>query len=178
MATILQDLGFLEFFLPVFTFLFVFVLTFAVLDKFKLMGENKWLKLIAAFSIALIFLFSNDTLRFVQLITPWFVVLVILALFILSLFMFMGLKEGDVTNTVKDPTVYWTVLVIIIILLIIAIGEVFSVVSPYSPTGEQTPPSEGLRAISHPRTLGALFLLIVAAFAVKFISSGITGEKK
>src|SRR3989344_5308142 len=56
MATILEDLGFLEFFLHVFTFLFIFVLVYAVLDKFKLMGENKWLKLIAAFSVALLFL--------------------------------------------------------------------------------------------------------------------------
>ncbi len=174
MATILENLGFLEFFLPAFTFLFIFVLVYAVLDKFKLMGENKWLKLIASFSVALLFLFSKDTLRFVEFITPWFVVLVVLALFILSLFMFMGLKEGDVEKTVKDPVVYWTVLVIIIILLIVAIGEVFTFVAPDSATGQ--PPTEGLRAITHPRTLGALFILVIAAFAVKFISTGIESK--
>src|SRR3989338_166746 len=136
MATILQNLGFLEFFLPVFSFLFIFALVYAVLDKFKLMGENKWLKLIASFSVALLFLFSKDTLRFVEFITPWFVVLVVLALFILSLFMFMGLKEGDVEKTVKDPVVYWTVLVIIIILLIVAVGEVFSGLAPDEQSGD------------------------------------------
>ncbi len=171
MASILEDLGFLEFFLPAFTFLFIFVLVYAVLDKFKLMGENKWLKLIASFCVALLFLFSKDTLTFVQFITPWFVVLVVLALFILSLFMFMGLKEGDVEKVTKDPIVYWTVLVIIIILLIIAIGTVFKSVAPDQQTG--TPPSEGLAAVSNPKTLGALFLLVVAAFAAKFISTGI-----
>ena len=174
MATILDDLSFLGFFLPVFTFLFIFVLMYALLDKFKLMGENKWLKLIAAFSIALLFLFSKDTLKFVEFITPWFVILVVLALFILSLFMFMGMKEGDVEKAVKDPVVYWTVLVIIIILLIIAIGEVFTFVAPDSQTG--TPPSAGLAAVTHPRTLWALFVLVIAAFAVKFISTGF-GEK-
>jgi len=174
MATILQDLGFLEFFLPVFTFLFIFVLLYAVLDKFKLMGENRWLKLIAAFSVALLFLFSQDTIRFVEFITPWFVVLVVLALFILSLFMFMGMKEGDLEKTVKDPVVYWTVLVIIIILLIIAIAEVFTFVAPETGTGK--PPTEGLRAVTHPRTLGALFLLVIAAFAVKFISSHVESK--
>ena len=171
MATILEDLTLLQFFLPVFTFLFIFVLVYAVLDKFKLMGENKWLKLIASFSVALLFLFSQDTLKFVEFITPWFVVLIVLALFILSLFMFMGLKEGDVEKVVKDPVVYWTILVIIIILLIIAVGNVFTFVSPYQ-NGQQTPPTEGLSAIVHPRTLGALFLLVIAAFAVKFISTG------
>lgn len=174
MASILQDLGFLEFFLPAFTFLFVFVLVYAVLDKFKLMGENKWLKLIAAFCVALLFLFSGDTLDFIQVITPWFVVLVVVALFILSLFMFMGLKEGDVTNAIKDPVLYWTVLVIIIILLIIAISEVFIVVNPNVETGK--PSSEGLNAVVHPRTLGAIFLLVVAAFAAKFISTGLEAK--
>ena len=178
MATILQDLGFLEFFLPAFTFLFIFVLVYAVLDKFKLMGENKWLKLIASFSIALLFLFSGDTLKFVEVITPWFVVLVILALFILSLFMFMGAKESDIEKATKDPVLYWTILVIIIILLIIAVGEVFTSVGPTSQDG--SPPSAGLRAVTNPKTLGALFILVVAAFAVKFISSheGINKRKK
>ena len=83
--------------------------------------------------------------------------------------MFMGLKEGDVEKTIKDPVVYWTVIVIIIILLIIAIGEVFSGLAPDEQSGK--PPTEGLKAVTHPRTLGALFLLVVAAFAAKFISS-------
>src|SRR3989338_1559993 len=120
MATILQNLGFLEFFLPVFSFLFIFALVYAVLDKFKLMGENKWLKVIAAFSIALLFLFNEGTLKFVEFVTPWFVVLVIIALFILSLFIFMGVKQENLSATIENPTVYWTVIVIIIILLLAA----------------------------------------------------------
>ena len=59
MATILESLGFIEFFLPVFSFLFIFVIVYAVLDKFKLMGESKAVKVIAALSIALLFLFSQ-----------------------------------------------------------------------------------------------------------------------
>ena len=177
MASILQDLGFLQFFLPVFTFLFIYVLVYAVLDKFKLMGENKWLKVIAAFSIALLFLFNEGTLKFVEFVTPWFVVLVIIALFILSLFIFMGVKQENLSATIENPTVYWTVIVIIIILLLAAIGSVFG--SFFAPQQTATTPTEiGIREILvHPRVLGALFLLIISAFVIRFVSVGFETKK-
>ncbi len=177
MATILDNLGFIEFFLPVFSFLFIFVIMYAVLDKFRLMGENKSVKFIAALSIALLFLFSQETLKFVSFITPWFVVLIIISLFVLSLFMFMGVKEKDMIDTVSNPTVYWTVLIIIIILLIAAIGSVFSGFFATS-GGEITDPTKVsvTQILVHPRVLGALFLLIVTAFAVKNIASGIESK--
>ncbi|MEK6907579.1 MAG: hypothetical protein AABW45_03555 [Nanoarchaeota archaeon] len=171
MATILESLGFLEFFLPVFSFLFIFVIMYAVLDKFKLMGENKTLKFIASLSIALLFLFSKETLNFVNFVTPWFVVLVIIALFILSLFMFMGIKEKSMETTMGDPRVYWTVLVIIIILLIAAIGTVFSDFFS-AEGGEITDPTKAsiTQILVHPRVLGALFLLVIVSFAIKNIA--------
>ena len=172
MATILEGLGFLEFFLPVFSFLFIFVIMYAVLDKFKLMGDNKSIKFIASLSIALIFLFSKSTLEFVNFVTPWFVILVIIAFCILSLFMFMGLKEKSMEATIGDPRVYWTILVIIIILLIAAIGTVFS---DFFSTegGEITDPTKAsiTQILVHPRVLGALFLLVIISFAIKNIAS-------
>ncbi len=177
MATILECLGFLEFFLPVFSFLFIFVVMYAVLDKFKLMGENKSVKFIAALSIAMLFLFSQGTLKFINFVTPWFVVLVIVALFVLSLFMFMGVKEKDISEAVSNPTVYWTVLIIIIILLLAAIGSIFGdfFSAGGSPVTDPTKASV-TQILVHPRVLGALFLLLIAAFAVKNISSGIESK--
>ena len=171
MATILESLGFIEFFLPVFSFLFIFVIVYAVLDKFKLMGESKAVKVIAALSIALLFLFSQATLKFVNFVTPWFVVLVIVAFFILALFMFMGVKEKEMEATIANPTVYWTVLVIIIILLIAAIGTVFSDFFS-GEGGEITDPTKAsiTQILVHPRILGALFLLVIVSFAVKNIA--------
>ncbi|MEK6835783.1 MAG: hypothetical protein AABX55_02055 [Nanoarchaeota archaeon] len=177
MATILEDLGFLQFFLPVFIFLFIFALVYAVLDKFKLMGENKLLKGLVAFVIGLLFLFSQDALEFVQFLTPWFVIFVVIALFILSLFIFMGVKEESLKEAVGSPQVYWVVLILIIILLIAAIGSVFAPF--FAPEEPATTPTEiGVTEILvHPRVLGALFLLIVSAFVVRFVSTGIEGKK-
>lgn len=171
MATFL-DVGLLNYLLPVFSFIFVFAVSYALLDKFKLIGTNTAVKSAAAFSMGLLFLFSGAAMEFVNFITPWFVVLIIIAFFLLALFMFMGVKEESWPGVIADVRVHWTVIIIIIILLFIAISHVFgNVFSPYDETGDKTPESEGLKAVVHPRVLGAIFVLIVASFAVKFISS-------
>ncbi|MBU2634193.1 MAG: hypothetical protein KJ674_03025 [Nanoarchaeota archaeon] len=173
MATVM-DLGLLEYILPVFSFLFVWVIVYAVMDKFNL-AKNTSVKLLVSFCVGMLFLFSANALEFVNLITPWFVVLVIIALFLVAMFMFMGVKEDVMSKAVGDPRVYWTVIVIAVILLIIALINVFgSVQSPYDEADDgKSRESESLNTIVHPRVLGAIFLLVVASFATNFISRGL-----
>ena len=186
------DIGLLGYFLPVFTFLFIFVISYAVLDKFKLLGENKGVKLVAAFSIAILFLFSSDALNFVNFITPWFIVLVVIAIFLIALFMFMGVKEETMISAVGRGDIVWPVIIIASILLIISLVHVFGgYMSPYgaeegtkqvetpttttsSETGDKTRESESLKSIVNPKILGALFLLIIATIAIAQISKGLT----
>jgi len=186
MATFL-DLGLLEHILPAFSFLFVWLVTYAVMDKFNL-AKNTSVKLGVSFCIAMLFIFSSSALRFVSIITPWFVVMVVVALFLIALFMFMGVKEDTISKSVGDPRVYWTVIIIAVILLIIAMIDVFgNVQSPYAnqqnTDGSQstastsitnpTRQSESLKTIVHPRVLGAIFLLFMAALAANFVSRGL-----
>jgi len=190
MASIM-DIGILEYFLPVFTFLFILVVAYALLDKFKLLGDNKGLKLIASFSIAILFLFSTDALEFINFITPWFLVLVVITLFLIALFMFMGVKEDAMVKAVGSSTVIWTVIVIAGILLIVALVNVFGgVLSPYDEggavdsestivtdssggTSQRTRETESLSTLTNPKILGALFLLIIAALAIHTVSKGL-----
>jgi hypothetical protein len=189
MATVM-DIGILQYLLPVFSFLFIWLVLYAVMDKFNLSKSNP-VKMMVSFSIAMLFIFSSRALRFVNLVTPWFVVMVIIALFLIGLFMFMGIKEEAIGKGVGDPRVYWTVIIIAVILLIIALVDVFGdVQSPYggqlgdsSPSSTQTASStgstgptrqsEGIRTIVNPRVLGALFLLVASALAANFITRGL-----
>ena len=184
------DIGLLEYFLPAFTFLFIFVVSYAVLDKFKLLGDNKGLKLIASFSISILFLFSTDALKLVNFITPWFIVMVVIAMFLIALFMFMGLKEDSIVKAVGSGQVVWPIIIISIILLIVALVHVFgSYMSPYGTLEEQpqetvystsddgdakSRESESMKTLVNPKILGALFLLIIATFAISYISKGLT----
>ncbi len=167
MATVL-DLGILEFFKPVFTFGLVFAIVFAILDKFKLLGENKLAKLFIAFCIGILFLFSADAVEFINFVSPWFAVFIIMTLFLLTTFLFMGVEEKNLVTAVEDPRVYWPVLVIGIILFLVALTQVFGSKFNVNAPGGQV--SEGIRAIVHPRVLGAIILLLIASLSIKFIS--------
>ena len=179
MATLL-DTSLLNFLLPMASFLFVMFIVYAVMDKFKLVGGNKGLHWAVAFCIAFIFLFSSDAVKFINLLTPWFILLIVFGLFIVGFFMFLGVGEKDITTAVKDPKVYWGVIGLSLLVFFIALGNVFGDAlggkkADSTEGGAGTiqggePVSEGIRSVVHPRVLGALFLLIIAAFAIRLIS--------
>ena len=91
MATLL-DLSILNFLTPLFTFLFILVISYAVLDKFKLLGEHFAPKIIASFSIAMIFILSPRMINAVNIATPWFILMIILGFFIVAMLMFIQVQ--------------------------------------------------------------------------------------
>lgn len=172
MATFL-DLSILNYLTPLFTFLFILVISYAVLDKFKLLGEHFAPKAIAAFSIAMIFILSSRMMAAINIATPWFILMIILGFFIVAMLMFMGVKQESVTRAVSSGTVIWIVVIISLILFIISIITAFQDVnSPYEEIEDKTRTTEGLNALVHPRLLGALFLLVMVTYAIMFISQG------
>ncbi|MBS3134861.1 hypothetical protein J4406_00605 [Candidatus Woesearchaeota archaeon] len=172
MATLL-DLGVFQYLAPLFTFLFILVLSYAVLDKFRLLGDHVAPKAIAAFSIAMIFMFSTRIVSVINMTTPWFILMIFFGFFIVAMLMFLGVKEEAVTKVVGSGTVVWAIIIISLIFLAIIITNAFQdVQSPYGEDDEKTRTAEGLRALVHPRLLGALFLLLMTTFAVMFISQG------
>ena len=165
------DLSLLQFFMPVFSFLLIFALVYAVMDKFSLLGGGNSIKLLVSTMIALIFLFSTSALEFVTEILPWFVVLIVLIFIILAALMFMGLKEESVVSAAKQPGLYWVVLAFIIVALLITIGKVFGSISGEEDEAEG---DEGgstlLQTFFNAKVLGAIVLLIIAVFAIQNIT--------
>ena len=174
MATLL-DANIMELIAPIIIFLFILAISFAVLDKFKLMGGNKAIHGLLAFCIAVLFLFSRTAVGVIVVVTPWFVVMMVLGMFIISLFLFLGMKDETITAALKDAKVYWTLLLIIIIFLVTVIANVYKATNPID---ENASPNEGINALVNPKVLGALILLIIAAFAVSFISESLTLKPK
>ena len=203
MATIF-DMGGLTFFLPVFVFFFIFAIVYAVLEKTGLFGdEAKALNLIAAFSVAMISIFTGKLVDLVAIITPWiaFVFIMmrmsrvfIVMLFLFAMFMFFGTKpgEGGLSRGVGKHSFWNTIgevpmLIIILVIVFMGLTTVFeSDVSPYQEEVQEVdefgnvhtvirevepdPSSETLKALTHPRLLSAMFLLIVAAISIKFLA--------
>lgn len=168
MATLL-DATLLYHFLPFFVFIFIFVLIYAILDKTSMLGSNKSLNFIAALSIALISLFTAPIIDLISFVVPWFVFIFIFLTLLFAGFLFLGIKQEAIWEKINP----WTVLIIIFLLLLIGVVTVFdSIFTPYSDGGiGKSIGGETLKTIFHPRVLGALFILIVSAIAIKLISA-------
>jgi len=118
-------------FLPVFSFLFVFVVSYAIIAKTKLLGENKFINIFISFLIAIIFLGFSSVREYVINIVPWFAVLITVLFFILLVIGFTGKLE----DLVKPGFVWFFVVVLVVIFLVAAVNVFSTVLQPYLPGG-------------------------------------------
>ena len=167
MATPL-DFGVIAYFKPFIVFLLAFAVAFAILKKAKIFGDNRAINTIISFCFALLAVISGKFIDFVSVATPWIAIFLTFLLLLFAVFMFFGLKEEETWLHIGK----WTVVVVIGLILVLSLIKVYE--TKLSPYGNQTtgksPTSETFRTILNPGVLGALFILIVAALAIRLIS--------
>jgi len=161
MASIL-DIGILDYFTPVF-------------------GENKGINSLIAFAIAFLFILTPDIIGIVKTMTPWFMILLIFLLMIVLLFMFVGVKEEGITKAFTEKSVVWVIIVLSIIIFAYAMTQVYgsqiqTIYAGENVTGPEPVTKQVGKIIFHPRILGVVLLLIIAAQAVRLITASITGK--
>ncbi len=143
------DVSLIQTYLPILSFLLVFTVVFAILAKYKIIGESKFVNLFVSFLIATIFVSLTSAREYVVSITPWFAVFVIVSLFLLSL---LGLF-GKVPEGLKTGVGVVTVIALLIVFLI----------SAYY-TFSSTPFFVALSDwVSKPRVYGILLLVLSSA---------------
>jgi hypothetical protein len=116
------DISGLSFFMPVFSFLLVFLIVYAILAKTKIIGENNFIHFLISFIIGVIFLSFSSTRLYVETITPWFVILIIIIFFVLLVAGF-STKAWD---KIMTPAFAWTLIGILIAIFLIAAIKVFN----------------------------------------------------
>jgi hypothetical protein len=182
MATIL-DLGALKAFDKVFTFILVTVIIYAFLSKtdyFK--NERRVFAAIIALVVGVLTLTSGLVIQTVNLMAPWFVLLVIFAMFMMLAFMMFGFSLDDVKKFIESGNfgvgnwIMWLV-------VIIGIGSLVYVWDQQAGFGELT--QEGnvsaeqaaqaesygfWQTLFHPKILGMALVMLVAFFTIKFLS--------
>jgi hypothetical protein len=112
----------LNFLLPVFSFLFIFVLIYAVLAKTKVLGENKFIHIFISFLLAILFLVRTSLVEFVNLSAAWFAVFLVCIFFILLVIAF---THGKV-DVVMNKGVAWVLVGLLIVLFIFSSSMVFN----------------------------------------------------
>ena len=159
----------LGFILPVFSFILIYAIIFAILQKVKIFGDNTTTNTMIAFAISVLFVITPGAMEFVATISPWFVVMVFVAFSFIMIFMFFGTKEETIAKLSENATIQWTVIILGIIIIIAALTKVFG---PFFGQPSATPGAGGEveRTLFNPKVLSTVFILLVASMAVRFIS--------
>ena len=201
MATIFQGAStVLGLFLPFFMVIFVWVITYALLEKTQLLGDKKGWNSIISLVIGLSVLAVPDVSRLIAIILPWFFFLFLFFILIaLGYSLVSGKKDtdalADISKTLGGPTgVTWVFLVIGGIILALAAGNLYGdqFLKYTTPTDNTTVVSNGNAAnlnpasnsykenlyatLFHPAIVGMMAFLIIATLAIILLSSPLKVE--
>lgn len=184
MATPL-DLGLLGAFGSIWPFLFVTTIVFAFLTKVELFGKEKGAVFSALIAVIMgVFtLFSPITLKTINVMAPWFVLVFVFAIFILMTYMAFGVKEATILNVLTEgeyrSTFGWWVLAITLIIGIGSLSAVISEEKGFQQLGEDGLPIEEpvseqagfFDILTHPKVLGFALLMLIAVFTIQRLVS-------
>ncbi len=124
MATIL-DIGLIRSFDIVYAWLFVFAVTWAILEKTKAIGNDaKLINAIIAFAMATMFMLSSTAVAVINYIIPWFVVAIIFFLLMLLIFQMFGADAATIKSAMQDKSLYWTIIGIGLVIIVAGFGNV------------------------------------------------------
>ncbi len=183
MATPTIDIGFLQYFSPIFVFLLVFVIVYAILQFTKFAGENKILHALIGFFVSIVFLFSTSATTVITFIAPWFTIMFVFIIFMLVAYKLFGATDEQIKTVItKSSTVQYFILAIGIIIALLGLGTAFGqnllgATQDISEMQEATTGEAGVATSSYqqnlvatlfnPKILGMILLLVIAAFTIR-----------
>lgn len=173
MATFL-DLGILKNLEAVFIVLFVFVVIYALLTRFKLF-ENEGVNALIAFTLAAIVGFFEPARIIIAFASPWFVLLMLFLFFIVLFLMIFGVSAEKIQKYAEGKSgaqgITWTVVIVGLFIIAFAFAQVndFSLDVDQRPEPEESDEVGVKDILFHPAVLGVITLLLIAAFAILFL---------
>jgi len=156
------DISGIFLFMPVFSFLFVFVVVYAVLAKTRVLGESQRTNILVSFIMAIIFMNFSSLELYVRTILPWFIVLLVVLFFVLVIAGF-STKEID---KIMTPAFAWAFIIILLTIFLIAAIRVFNPI--FHPdyvvvSGDKPEVLVQLRNFLDSRVFGSVLLFFIAA---------------
>jgi hypothetical protein len=110
--------------MPVISFLFIFIFVFALLDKLKILGDNKMVSLFLSLIIAAFFIVNVNLVQFTQTNISWFIVFIVCLFMIILMLSFVG-KEAIEFFT-KSNTVAGVLVALVIVLFAVSASYTFN----------------------------------------------------
>jgi hypothetical protein len=149
------DVSGFNYFMPVFLFLLVFFIVYAILTKIKVTGDNKLVHAVVSFIVAIIFLVFASSRDVVLKFTPWVAVLLVLLFFIMLL---VGFTQKSL-DTFMEPWIAWVFVAILVIIFLVVLLKVmgYGLIDTFDSLSDFY--------TDYPKIFGALSILIVAILA-------------
>lgn len=145
-------IGAIGYFMPIFAFLLVFLVVYALLKKTEVLRGSEPVILFISFILASFFIVQASLVEFIRFSSAWFSVLVLIVFFIVLLISFVPeIKAGEFFN--KNSWLAWAILGGIVALFIISSAYVFNWVVNWDMVGEWV----------HTDWFGMILLVIIAA---------------
>ena len=179
MATVL-DAALVSTFSPWFVFLMILLISYAILSKVKILGENAFINWIISIALALLFATSATAIRMVTVSTPWLIVLLTALLFMTLIFKFLGAEDKDFFLNPKNPTTTAILAIIIVNIFVFAFGEVRreqqaeqqgATVSETNQGAIISFPGQVGQVLREPAVLGLIITLLIATFTIMLLTA-------
>jgi len=161
------DISGLNFFMPLFSFLLVFVVVYALLARFKIIGEGKFINILISFVVAIIFISFSSLKLYIETILPWFVVLLVIV--------FLVLIMGFFSSKDWSPKSWFAWIIIIVLIAIFLISAIYVFNPVFHPdlglaSGQGTSMLEQISGYFDGGFLGSILLLIIAGIVAWVIT--------
>ncbi len=170
-------------------FLLVFTLTYALLDKSKVL-PSKNLNAIIALAAAFLSLANPNIVKLIASLTPWFFIILLIVFFILLGLLSMGLDYKVVTKSMSKWGPFHSIFigfVGFVILLVFAqvYGSHFNAVATGNTTATtgiahtlKAGITHTIKALIQPQILALMFVFLTAASAIFFLTSSPVSTSK
>jgi len=119
------SLSAIGYFVPIFAFLLVFIVVYALLKKTGILGGSEPVMLFISFILSSFFVVQASLVEFVEFSSAWFGVIVIGVFFLLLLLAFLP-GESPLGFLTKKDWFSWVVLVVILIFFVVSSAYVFN----------------------------------------------------
>lgn len=153
MVASLSPIGY---FMPIVSFLFVFVLIYALLAKTKVLGDNKAVSLMISLFLSTFFIYNASVVELVRDSSAWIVAFFVCIFLIVLLISFTHGKIDKIMN----QNVAWAMLVVILLIFVISSSFVFNWAINWAT----------LENWAHTDWFGFILLLIMAAIVAKVLT--------
>ncbi len=123
----MADISLINWFLPVFSFLLVFLVVFAILAKTKILGDNAFVHILISLILAAFFVVNVSLVDFVQFTSSWFIMIVI---FVFLAFVLLAFFPGGL-DFLKKGWIGAVVVGLLVVFFVISAAVFFNWVSSW-----------------------------------------------